>query len=226
MAKAKINPAFTYKTRDVQEVTNLRTNSGDSVYPFIAEVVGIPRTYTARGYYYPDAGLCCFDLIKQPVKKVKQTKTELPSNSNVARQPNDIPEVNIPHKYHDLIVAWAKNPNIKIQFKSNYEPYDWKDIVQPSWEVEYEWRIKPEEPKLLTIIGADGKARSYPEPCKVKPSLETNHYFPIFSTKNLVFTDCYIWLNDETDSMLFNKSFIHLQKEAAELHAKAMLGID
>jgi hypothetical protein len=229
MSKAKINPEFTYKTRDGQKITNLRLNDCN-IYPFIAEVEGHSRTYTNRGYYYyADSCICGYDLIKQPVKKskpaVKEAKKEVMKNASTVEvvQQDQV----VPHIHHDMIIAWAKNPKLKVQTKvASATDFYWYETECPEWRNNQEYRFKPEEPKFLTIIGADGKSRSYPEPCKAKPDLGTTYYFPVFAPQRVEFTDWYNWARDETDNMIFDKSFVHLTEKAAEAHAKAMLGID
>lgn len=55
-----------------------------------------------------------------------------------------------PHKHSELIKVWADNPDTKFQFfVPNY--CDWRDIDRPSWNLNYEYRIKP-EPKLDTVL--------------------------------------------------------------------------
>ena len=46
-----------------------------------------------------------------------------------------------PHKHAELIKAWADGADIQI-----HRPHldDWKDDLMPSWEVSFEYRIKPE----------------------------------------------------------------------------------
>ena len=225
MAKAKINPAFTYKTRDGKEVTELKIVQ-ESSYPVSAKVNGIEKSYTLQGHYYNAKNISGYDLIKQPAKKVN-----LPSVSNIARQQNGIPEDTTPqvtqHKHHDLIVAWAKNPKLQTQFKS---PHDngWYNnhISDPHWYEENEYQFKPEEPKMLTIIGADGKARSYPEPCKVKLDRYQGYFLASIGRACGDYFDKISWTNDSYDNVCLQKGLVHLTKEAAELHAKAMLGID
>jgi hypothetical protein len=218
MAKAKINQEFTYKTRDGQEVTDVGFTgvNGDDPYVVCASIDGYPEFYTERGHYYKGQ-IHSLDLIKQPVKKVKpvvkETQEEIMKNTST-------PEV-VQHIHHDMIVAWAKNPSQQVQSKTA-SSLSWYDTEFPEWRKSQEYRFKPEEPKLLTIIGADGKARSYPEPYKVKPKYDTVYYCPDVINSASSNT----WWNDSADNEWFRLGLIHITKEAAELHAKAMLGID
>lgn len=48
-----------------------------------------------------------------------------------------------PHKHAELIKAWADGA--QIQYKSQMRPeLGWVDDRMPSFDVDYEWRIKPE----------------------------------------------------------------------------------
>lgn len=219
MAKAKINPGFTYKTRNGRNVTDVSfmdTNLDDP-YNVCAKVDGYDKFFTEKGYYFKGQ-IHPLDLIKQPIKKpkvvIEEVKKEVMKNAST-------PETQ-QHVHHDMIIAWAKNPKLEVQFKSKIDKYCWYTDEQPGWDIDYEYRFKPEEPKLLTIIGADGKARSYPEPCKEKPKYDTIYYYP--STTDMA--HCSNWWDDCVDNEWFNYGIVHLTKEAAELHAKAMLGID
>lgn len=223
MAKAKINPEFTYKTRDGREVTSVPLNRGnhDNDHYVVGAVIdGYEEFFTERGYYYKDK-IHAIDLVKQPVKKTKPEVKKVMENASTPEVKQQVVP-STKHIHHDMIVAWAKNPKLEVQFKSKIDKYCWYTDEQPGWDIDYEYRFKPEEPKLLTIIGADGKARSYPEPCKEKPKYDTIYYYP--STTDMA--HCSNWWDDCVDNEWFNYGIVHLTKEAAELHAKAMLGID
>ena len=222
MAKAKISLEFTYKTRDGQEIQDLQFNPNDTVYPFAAYVDGQRKTYTARGYYYPDGYICRYDLIKQSVKKTKEVVTEAKKEVMKSAEVSEAK----PHIHHDMIVAWAKNPKLEVQFKSKFAPYIWIGDSSPTWDIDYDYRFKPEEPKFLTIIGADGKARTYPEPCRDALKENEKYYLPdLFDIENHHVADT-IWRGYSYDISWLNNGLVHLTEEAAELHAKAMLGID
>ena len=229
MSKAKINPDFTYKTRDGQEVTEVSFTDvkEDDPYVVCAKVDGCYEYFTEQGYYYKGR-IHHLDLIKQPVKKtkpeVKQAQKEVVKNAST---PEVVQQETITqHIHHDMIVAWAKNTDLKVQFKSKCGD-GWITDESPSWDEGYEWRFKPEEPKLLTIIGVDGKARSYPEPCRVKPNYNREYFVPVITfLPSDTLSQLLVWIGGDFDEGHFSKSLVHSTKEAAELHAKAMLGID
>lgn len=64
------------------------------------------------------------------------------------------------HPHADLIIQWANNPKIEIEFFNSSED-SWQPINNPSWDVFLKYRIKP-EPKpdviVYTCIGKDGNA--------------------------------------------------------------------
>lgn len=65
--------------------------------------------------------------------------------SNYVAYPGDLELVSRPtkHKYYDLIIEWAKDPdNVIIQYK---HPCGWVNVAcnSPSWCPETEYRIKP-----------------------------------------------------------------------------------
>ena len=48
------------------------------------------------------------------------------------------------HVHHDMIVAWAKDPSRKLQFKVG-KADNWVDMsVQPGWNPDMFYRFKPE----------------------------------------------------------------------------------
>ena len=47
------------------------------------------------------------------------------------------------HKHADLIHAWADGAEIQYRHWGS----DWKDSRSPTWDVNWEYRIKPEEKK-------------------------------------------------------------------------------
>lgn len=199
---------------------------GFDTYVVCAKVEGHNKFFTKIGYYYRDQ-FSETDLVKQPVKKpkpvVKDVQKEVMKNASTSEV--DKQDKVAPHVHHDMIIAWAKNPKLEMQFKPKSDK-EWRGFQHGchmlDWDAKWDYRFKPEEPKLLTIIGADGKARSYPEPCKVKPEIDSVYYATSPTNQPIRVT----WLDDSADNVWFNLGIVHLTKEAAELHAKAMLGVD
>ena len=52
-----------------------------------------------------------------------------------------------PHKHRDLIIAWAFGAEIEVKLLRTNR---WEETSDPSWNDEYEYRIKP-EPKPDTV---------------------------------------------------------------------------
>lgn len=222
MTKAKINPNKQYKTRDGREVTDIEISDDltDDEYPVTAQISGGFgfASFTKFGYYYCKEETTELDLIevKQPKKK------SIPKQDTVQVTETKSPEK---HLHYDMIVAWAENPKLEVQLKD--DSGNWQITKNPCWLQGFEYRFKPEEPKFLTIIGADGKAREYPEPCKAAPKVGTKFFTPRVAYFNdSVPSLLYTWQGDSTDFSWLSKGIVHPTKEAAELHAKAMLGVD
>jgi hypothetical protein len=53
-----------------------------------------------------------------------------------------------PHKHSDLIKLWADGAEIQWR-DPKYADSGWDDIKEPSWVTCYQYRIKPEEKKLV-----------------------------------------------------------------------------
>jgi hypothetical protein len=51
-----------------------------------------------------------------------------------------------PHKHAELIKAWADGAQIQVLHPSNSS---WWDANPPLWDLDYQYRIKPEERKLV-----------------------------------------------------------------------------
>lgn len=52
------------------------------------------------------------------------------------------------HKHAELIKAWANGAQIEVKHPSNGS---WWDAKPPSWDLDYEYRIKPEEKKPVVM---------------------------------------------------------------------------
>lgn len=60
-----------------------------------------------------------------------------------------------------------------------------------------------------------------PEPLREAPTLECQIYFPLISSP--AFYDCFFFTNTPWQEKLILRGICHLTKEAANLHAKALL---
>ena len=96
---------------------------------------------------------------------------------------------------------------------------DWNDTalsatVRGEWD--YEFRLKPRTIKVngREIVAGETAA----------PELRSTYWSPWFSKDELV---CVVrWSDDGVDKNFLKRGLVHLTKENAIAHAKAMLGID
>lgn len=54
-----------------------------------------------------------------------------------------------PHKYAEVIKAWADGVEIQFRYRANTI---WHRTEQPSFSVDYEWRVKPEPNKYRVAL--------------------------------------------------------------------------
>lgn len=104
--------------------------------------------------------------------------------------------------------------NAVIQYRHSASG-DWLDVVrEPTWTEEGEYRIKP---KTIRIGDID-----VPEP--VRKPLEMGQKYWVFylfgSSSKAIEGE---WGNDSIDARWLSRGLIHLTREAAELHAKALI---
>jgi len=83
----------------------------------------------------------------------------------------------------------------------------------PSWSTFNEYRRKP---RTININGHE-----VPEPVRDAPRFREEYF--IVDTWNDEIVDSYHWNDDEADRRLLKRGIIHLTREAAEAHAKALL---
>lgn len=88
---------------------------------------------------------------------------------------------------------------------------------QPSWEPSTQYRRKP---RTIQVNGFD-----VPEPVRKKLKDGDKYFVPSVSSKDF-FGGTWIWFSDGCGQTMLSRGLIHLTKENAIIHAKAMLGID
>lgn len=91
---------------------------------------------------------------------------------------------------------------------------DWYDIKgrEPEWTAD-EYRIKP---KTIRIGEID-----VPEPVRV--ALKRGDIYFVSQLTPTRISEEFSWADDPTDKRLLSRGLIHLTREAAELHAKALI---
>lgn len=102
--------------------------------------------------------------------------------------------------------------NVVVQFKSERVD-DWLPCTrEPDWSAEC-YRIKP---KTIRIGEID-----VPEPVRETPENGQRYFVIDHTTPDAI--DEYQWRDDDVDNRWLSRGLIHLTKEAAELHAKALI---
>ena len=87
------------------------------------------------------------------------------------------------------------------------------DRVHPTWRIKYEYFRKPQ---TITINGFE-----VPEPVREPLIYGTRYYVANLGMDNYCYG--FTWTGDHFDNKCLNRGIIHLTKEAAELHATALL---
>lgn len=123
------------------------------------------------------------------------------------------------HPHAELMMQYAQDametdkPWELWQYRPNGE-IGWCDCERsPIWGESIEYRRKP---RTININGYE-----VPEPLRKEPSIGTTVYYPDLTIGGLVITTEY-W-DTGLKIRLLNKGLLHLTKEAAEMHAKALL---
>jgi hypothetical protein len=114
------------------------------------------------------------------------------------------------------IVQAAANGEI-VQGRFDGDCSDWEDSEQ-DWEVlrmSCEYRVKP---KTIRIGEYD-----VPEPMREMPAPDTKYY--VADTVSPSSPREFLWRRDSADINWFNLGIVHSTKDAAVLHAKALLSL-
>lgn len=127
--------------------------------------------------------------------------------------------MNKPHKHAQLLLAYAQDAQ---ETETPWERWQireaghlWADLVcHPGWQLNFEYRRKP---RVIVINGIE-----VPEPMREKPERGTMYFTPYIITgfafaTDAIFDDCTI------DMDRLNAGLCHATREAADLHAKALL---
>ena len=90
----------------------------------------------------------------------------------------------------------------------------WSELATNDWFTQEGW-IYRWKPKTININGFE-----VPEPVKEPLEVMQDYYSPMFPTGNVA---SLVWVGNRIDMDFFNAGMIHLTKEAAIQHAKALL---
>ena len=119
------------------------------------------------------------------------------------------------HKHYDLIVKWAADPSQKVWWRtrSNWNPV----IGSPTWNIDCDYHIGEHPPNRKIMIG-DIEVDA-PEVYELAHN--TEYYLP-----NIGAIEMYSesrWYKDNIDLFRLKTGVIHLNKDAAIAHAKALI---
>ncbi|OKP02588.1 hypothetical protein [Xenorhabdus eapokensis] len=125
------------------------------------------------------------------------------------------------HIHADLIMEYAKLAQV------TDKPWEYFEVLNDNadgwssfagefyFNVARKYRLKPRAIKIGDI--------EVPEPVRYTPSRGTEYFVPI-TTRGTLCGGC-VWFGDEFDLMMLKTGQIHLDKESAELHAKALISL-
>jgi len=133
---------------------------------------------------------------------------------------NGYEEIFIPtakHKHYDLIVAWAKSPQQKIWWRDSY---NWNPVIgSPTWNVDCDYHLGEQPPKRKIMIGdveVAAPERDFPERgATVFISAPDRYKFYIEE----------VWEDFAHLRQHKWRGLVHLNKEAAIAHAKALIKV-
>lgn len=114
------------------------------------------------------------------------------------------------HKHKDLIIAWANGETI--QFWGG-DKHGWLDVLEPNFNSDAKFRVKPE---IIIINGIE-----VPTPVRQELSEGTRYYIPQLMSAELC--NWYEWTDGPADKRALSRGTVHLTKESAVQHAKALL---
>lgn len=90
----------------------------------------------------------------------------------------------------------------------------WENMyAHPDWNMRFEYRRKP---RRITIGGI-----KVPESMREAPEYGSTYYCTVLDNAEMF--DLYYWVDDELDKLYLQRGLIHSTKEAAILHAKALI---
>ena len=125
------------------------------------------------------------------------------------------------HKHYDLIVQWASDPDAYLlEF---YDKAKKKWVLFPSgplratvgWMEDCEYRLIPKR-KMMHLNGVE-----FPAPEREAPARGTTYWMCDLLSPAKVFESQ--WQAMNVDRTALERGLVHLTREAAEAHARAML---
>lgn len=124
------------------------------------------------------------------------------------------------HKHAELMLQYAQDamttdtPWELWEYKDTYKNGQWLTLnSNPAWYPTDEYRRKP---RTIKINGVD-----VPEPCREMLEEGTEYWVPLIGSSSLA--AMYGWEGCSRDERILPRGLIHLTREDAEAHAKALL---
>ena len=128
--------------------------------------------------------------------------------------------MNKPHKHWKEIAQYAQDaaetdkPWERWEIRDNdFTPWT-KAQASPRWNEDMQYRRKP---RFILINGIE-----VPEPMREKPEVGSHYWVPEVSSP-AKYASIIVWCNDDDDKRWLELGICHLTREAAELHAMALL---
>ena len=145
------------------------------------------------------------------------------ANKMTAANLKDLPVK--PHPHFDLMMKYVEiaqttdKPWEAFQVKGFVD--EWVDVSAAIlFNENLQYRLKPEPPKTIRI-GEYDVPEPVREPLEYTESEDERYWFPKLNSPELC--DWHYWYDDEMDKQHLLRGIIHLTKEAAIQHAKALL---
>ncbi|PHM56543.1 hypothetical protein Xsto_04148 [Xenorhabdus stockiae] len=125
------------------------------------------------------------------------------------------------HIHADLISEYARLSHITDRPWEYFEFFyngEWGQCnVEIRFSQDCEYRLKPRTIKIGEI--------EFSEPVRVKLKYDNKYYYPIITHGGKDGIDWSYWKNSKLDNGRLNSGLIHLDRESAELHAKALISL-
>jgi len=117
------------------------------------------------------------------------------------------------HKHYDLIVQWASDPEAWVVEWSNCGV--WCKTKDPCWDADVKYRLIPKR-KMMHLNGVE-----FPAPEREAPARGARYWMCDLLSPVKVFETQ--WQAMSVDRTALERGLVHLTREAAEAHARAML---
>ncbi|HBP27908.1 MAG TPA: hypothetical protein DD666_00650 [Advenella kashmirensis] len=122
-----------------------------------------------------------------------------------------------PHKWADVIIAWANGDEIQFQGIRGGGWLDYSNtptIVPAFYDECLRWRIKPRTIKIGDM--------EVPEPLRVAPEKDATYYsVALFLDEPIEMA----WGYHDSETKWLSRGLLHLDRNAAIAHAKALIAV-